>query len=108
MLTEHVEHSWVVVVVLVSEPLESRIQLSFVPIQRGSVPVQGCIKSAPVQTEQAFDGQIMLDKAVVEAGLELAEPVQQRCVLSVARIGQVSEPAREVISVRPEIVDHNF
>ena len=108
MLTEHVEHSRVVVVVVVSEPLESRIQLSFVPIQSGSVAVQGCIKFAPVQTEQALDAQIMLDKALVEAGMELAEPVRQRCVLSVARIGQVSEPAREVISVRSELTDRIF
>jgi len=98
----------VAAVVLVSEPLEARIQLSHVPIQIGSVPVQGSIKFAPVQPEQALDAQIMLGKAVVEAGVELAEPVRQRRVLSVARIGQVSEPAREVISVRSELTDRIF
>ena len=97
-----------VAVVLVSEPLESHIQLSSVPIQSGSVHVQGSFKFAPVQTEQALDAQIMLDKAVVEAGMELAEPVRQRCVLSVVRIGQVSEPAREVISVISELTDRIF
>ena len=93
---------------LVGKPLESRIQLSFVPIQSGSVPVQGCIKCAPVQTEQALDAQIMLDKAVVEAGLELAEPARQRSVLGVVHIGQVPEPAWQGILVSPEIVDHGF
>jgi len=76
--------------VLVSEPLESRI------------------KFAPVQTEQALDARIMLDKAVVEAGLELAEPARQRSVLGVVHIGQVPEPAWQGILVSPEIVDHGF
>ena len=83
-----------VAIVRVRELLELGIQFSVVPIQSGSVPVQGCIKLTPVHTEQTLDAQLMFNKAVVEAGLVLVEPVHQRCVLNVARIRQDPESVR--------------